>query len=710
MTDNPFLDAALDYAKRGWPVFPCCPRSKIPATPHGFKDATTDEKLIRAWWALEPDYNVAIATGHASGVYVLDIDDKPGRSVDEALASLGLGWPETPTVRTGGGGVQLFYAFPTGSDLSITGGKLGLGIDTRGNGGYVVAPPSIHPNGNPYKWMDCEDAALAPTPAEIIKRLETQKTKSFLSAGEKLTGGRHQTLMTAAALMRGIGMIPREIGAALSEMVARLDLSDGRVVTDKEVRDIAAWTADKDMGTLNIEAVVHGEAVAASLTRGMGEALAEVLDESSTRDPGPFPAHLLEVPGFIGKLAAYTNEQSNRRQPLFALAGAISALSVLTGRKVETESGARTNCYCVVVAPSGSGKEVARSTNKSLFAAAGCAELLGAEDFASDSGIVSAVEQQPAVLFQIDEIGHVLKAVNDPRAPAHLAGINAVLMRLYTSASGPFKGKAYRDAKSTPIINQPHAVLYGTTTPERFWSSISRSAIDDGLLGRCLIFTGVMTRLKRVVRKPLPADLVAEATWWHKQSTGGNLSGINPQPRLVPYDESGDTAIEALCEEAEDRCQSEAGKPTGALWARAVQRVDQLALLYACSRDREKPVIDAAAVAWARGVILYLTDWIAWATDRHVSETESESVTKRVLRLIEAAGEEGVTQRDLTRLTQWMKGRSRERRDVLTELVDGGAVFSGTRAPSGGRTGRPATVYVHSRFVPTEIRQNGIPS
>jgi hypothetical protein len=263
---NPLLTAALSYAKRGWPVFPCAPRSKIPATVHGFKDATTNEKQIRAWWTDNPNYNVAIATGQASGLFVFDVDQKPERTIDEALGDLPV-LPDAPTVETGGGGYQYFWRYPAGSDLSISGGKLGVGIDTRGNGGYVVAPPSIHPSGKPYRWFDLVEAELPPTPTWVVDRLTAKVgTHLAVTSNGKLTGGRHDTLMTAAALMRTSGLIGPEIYAALNEMVKRLDLSDGRTITDKEVRDIAQWADGKEVGLLNVEHVVHGKAVADALT------------------------------------------------------------------------------------------------------------------------------------------------------------------------------------------------------------------------------------------------------------------------------------------------------------------------------------------------------------------------------------------------------------------------------------------------------------
>ena len=82
------LEAALEYARRNWPVFPITPRAKkLPLTRHGFKDASTDEHVIRAWWARWPDANVGIATGHRSFV-VVDLDIKEDRNGMEMFLAL----------------------------------------------------------------------------------------------------------------------------------------------------------------------------------------------------------------------------------------------------------------------------------------------------------------------------------------------------------------------------------------------------------------------------------------------------------------------------------------------------------------------------------------------------------------------------------------------------------------------------------------------
>lgn len=149
-----FLEHALQYAARGWFVFPLKPRGKEPLTEHGFKDATQDPALIEAWWRRWPDANVGVATG-ASGLVVLDIDGPIGRT---ELAALNVTCPKTLAATTGRlGGVHLYYR-GVAKSTQIKGEHL----DTRGNTGYVVVYPSVHPNGTVYRWANQEQIAPVP--------------------------------------------------------------------------------------------------------------------------------------------------------------------------------------------------------------------------------------------------------------------------------------------------------------------------------------------------------------------------------------------------------------------------------------------------------------------------------------------------------------------------------------------------------------------
>jgi putative DNA primase/helicase len=152
--ENKNLTTTLWYAEElGLHVFPCWPKSKNPATTNGFKNATDDIDTIKNWWEKVPEYNVAVWTSKESGIFVLDIDKKHGGFA--ALAALEKEYgklPESWTVRTGGGGNQIYFKHP-GEFVPNTIGGIAKGIDVRGDDGYVIAPPSIHPDtGKAYKW------------------------------------------------------------------------------------------------------------------------------------------------------------------------------------------------------------------------------------------------------------------------------------------------------------------------------------------------------------------------------------------------------------------------------------------------------------------------------------------------------------------------------------------------------------------------------
>lgn len=186
--DSSMLNAALAAAKRGWAVFPLHPKSKAPYKgSHGVNDATTDETQIRQWWKQTPSANIALTCGEASGVFVLDVDPRNGG--DASLAALEVesgNLPVTVESATGGGGRHLLFRHP-GGHVRNSAGKLGKGLDIRGEGGYIVMPPSVHPSGALYGWKRCPDAiALADAPAWLLDKLTfdagqggTEKRKQF---------------------------------------------------------------------------------------------------------------------------------------------------------------------------------------------------------------------------------------------------------------------------------------------------------------------------------------------------------------------------------------------------------------------------------------------------------------------------------------------------------------------------------------------------
>lgn len=135
--------AALRRALLGSPVFPCGPR-KWPLTARGFHDASTDPEQVCAWWSRWPNALIGMPTGAASGLVVLDLDLKGGCDGAAAFEALraGRGAPVGPVVRTRSGGHHLYMRAPEGRRVPCSAGRLAPGVDVRGDGGYVVVPPS----------------------------------------------------------------------------------------------------------------------------------------------------------------------------------------------------------------------------------------------------------------------------------------------------------------------------------------------------------------------------------------------------------------------------------------------------------------------------------------------------------------------------------------------------------------------------------------
>lgn len=172
MDETPMLDAALSYARQGLAVFPLMERDKVPAVEGGVKSATTVETVIMNGWGSRPGMNVGIACGSASGgLVVIDLDVHPEEGEDgtETLrvwerehGSL----PATATSLTGSGGVHLLYR--TNSVVRNSVNKE-LGVDIRSDGGYIVAPPSVHPNGTRYEFEDyLQDVPIAQADENVM--------------------------------------------------------------------------------------------------------------------------------------------------------------------------------------------------------------------------------------------------------------------------------------------------------------------------------------------------------------------------------------------------------------------------------------------------------------------------------------------------------------------------------------------------------------
>jgi hypothetical protein len=390
----------------------------------------------------------------------------------------------------------------------------------------------------------------------------------------------------------------------------------------------------------------------------------------------------------ISEIIDYTLRTSMYPQPELALAGAIALMATITGRRLTDSYGNRTNVYVIGLAPSGSGKEQARKTNKVLLSMAGAESMIGPERIGSSAGMVTHISQSPAILFQLDEMGRMLETLKGANKAPHLVNIATVLMQIYGSSDTLWIGDAYADAKRTAKINQPHPVIYGTSIPTGFWESMTAANITDGLIGRMLPFdsaAGYVDPQTPEIVDP-PQGVLDSIAFWVNSGQSGNLTSQNPAPVTAHYTLEARQRYNDHMLEISRRRRDE-DEQAAALWSRSAGKAGKLALIFAASRQSfiESPVVDFQDVDRAIKLSNSITRQIQMRVFEHVSANEQEDRTKKVYRLI--GGEISRTQ--LTRKTQWLK--KRERDEILETLIESGLVVPDLVEPKGG--GPAKTVY-----------------
>ena len=233
--DATLAEAAVSYATGGRAVLPVhwlrngrcscgsheCPAAgKHPRTPRGYLDATVLEAVIRKTWQVWPEANIGLRTGPAGGFAALDVDPRNGG--DETLAELEASHeplPPTVTVATGGGGRHFYFQDPGGEPCRSA--ILGRGLELKRDGGYVIAPPSIHRSGQPYRFVSAPGTPIAALPSWLLKHARRPPAARNGSGAthppeHPITDGERNTFLTSqAGAMRRRGISLEAIQAAL---------------------------------------------------------------------------------------------------------------------------------------------------------------------------------------------------------------------------------------------------------------------------------------------------------------------------------------------------------------------------------------------------------------------------------------------------------------------------------------------------------------
>lgn len=757
-------EAALSYACRGWKILPLhsigpngvctCGRSdcqspgKHPRLPGGLKTASSDSATVRAWWTRWPTANIGCVCGPESFT-VVDVDPRHGGDTSlRTLVDANDELPPTLAQQTGGGGWH--YFFKHNPDCPCSSGTLGPGLDTRSQGkGYVLLPPSKHASGDVYRWINRLPIASmpdwllphkhtqpAPTP-EPARRLpapvhaptsqqpdiDARAIAYIDSIPPAVQGhGGHAALLWASrCLVVGFCLPPAVAERILWDhynprCVPPWDPASPAQVKEfrRKISEAMTTASEKPIGWLLEEPETASEdvAVGATVADSLLNVPPEVVEGGSVEAPESpaitWPANVLTPPGLVGDIATWINSTAGCPQPLLSLGAALTMCGALFGRKVRDHSDGRTNLYAIGVAHSSSGKDHPSDCVARLLAAAGGADLLGGQ-VTSDSAIELSLMSSPSRLYLWDEIGHIFANIRSAAngGSPHLRTIVPTLMQLYSSAHKLYVGKQ-RAEGTARRIDQPNACIWGLTSPDVLYSSLSSAELRDGWLGRVLTFISEdRPRYNPSIRSaPPPGSIVGRVAAWLSYTppplpaskSGDILSATTHAPLLVETSPEALEVFETFRDEAYDKMieADKAGDDCQFLWGKALQNARRIALILAAgcfdpTNPEQPPVISAEladiACIIARMSVVTLGD----AVRNNVADTEAESVKIRVMKVIRSAGSKGINRTQFIRTTRFLRD-CRTREDILSELIDSGQVVQRTNMKNS--RGRHETFYV----------------
>ena len=213
------IDSVLRLAALGWRLLPCAERAKTPLIRDWPRRASCDADTIRKWAQKYERCNWAVLCGADSEIWVLDVDGEPGSvSLRSLVEQHGEEWTRTLTVQTARG-MHLYFAYPTGKTIRNSAGKLGAGLDVRGDGGYCIIPPSVHPDGPIYEWRSLNGHAPSSAPGWLLEAIASAARPVVRASeiGILPEGRRNDGLTRLAGAMRRKGATLAEIETALLE-------------------------------------------------------------------------------------------------------------------------------------------------------------------------------------------------------------------------------------------------------------------------------------------------------------------------------------------------------------------------------------------------------------------------------------------------------------------------------------------------------------
>jgi hypothetical protein len=726
MTTN-ILQAALNYAEKyGFSVFPThgvlpdgsctCGNpecglmtGKHPWTRNGLLDASNEPDAITAMFRNKPNANIGIVTGPVSNFFVVDVDGPAGEA---SLMNL----PEMPEtlVSTTGRGKHIYFRYPKDRKVYSRSGQFALGLDVRGAGGYVIAPPSQHYSGAVYDFLD-ENAEIADAPEWVLERAckpPNERDNSVIPKEERAGANLEWSVDDVRGMLVHISPDCSysewiEIGMALHDGGYGLAIWDEWSRRSgskyKPGETVRKWKSFKPNG-----GVSFGTLVFAAKRNGWKPIVHEpmTLDDHPARefllrfqrgeikvkdDKDEPPANglldPLKLPGLIGDTVRDIVGSAQKPQPMFALMNVLSALGAIYGRRYKSPMNTRTNLYTIALGSTASGKNHSREYIKTLMLEADYEQFLGPDKIVSGAGILTSVKAKPAQIMHIDEFGMVLESMMDKRA-THMRVVSQVFTELYSSSGGIYLGGQYADEKSQSTrIPHPCLSIYGTATPDTYANNLNKEAVQSGELNRFIVCrTKVdIPQRQRFVGQCRPSEQVL--TGWVNLYPGFkvNDSRIIPETITVTWPEMDDRLWEMGL--LEDK-KFIASRTVGPLWGRYRENCIKIAMIFAITRNPLVPIMNNDDMDIAEAIVSEAIEFTESLVATHLYESDHEKNINDIMRIVQMNGGSISWTEFVKRCKKWP---SKQRDILINDLIEQGLIIVDLVPPQSGQ-GRPSKI------------------
>lgn len=767
-TPDPMLELALSYAAKGWPVFPCRPSDhydpdtgevfpeKGPMISNGFKGATLNERIIRELWKRNPGALIGIPTGERSGFWVLDVDVPPkhedGRPWLEAQIATH-GPLETKQAETGSGGIHFLFSH----DHGIRNSDVAVGVETRGDGGYFIAPGSVMEDGRAYKWLN--DVPISSAPQWLLDALikpkhvpvahadrqledadatEVDELLSYISPdcaypewvsvlmavhsalgsdglsvadawssrGKKYRAGEVAKKWKGFTHNGGVNLgslaeLARQGGANLSEISRRhRPFQDNDNTPYIDATKMIASALQKANG------VIAPAIEPTELSEDIVLAHAAAPDDDANVAIFKTPDTLNNVPGLVGDIANWLTETARNPSPILNLGAALTYVGALAGRRYEGPTGLRTNVYVIGLAPSGFGKEHPRAGIKSLAGASQTlGKFFGGNKIASSSGLRNRVKANPTLVYMIDEFGGFMRKVTSAKSGNHEKEIAEDLLEMTGTAGSVFMGADYAQNLAEPIYN-PNVCIFGTSTPDAFWKALGSGSIMDGFLPRFIVLDAGSERPKprdpkKRVSAP-PKDLQDRIQTLVVHRNGGNLNGMTADgstsitPIQVAWGRGSKRVFDDFVTEMFN-IMDNAVSDHEPVYARVAENAMRIATIVAVGVDPERPELTADIMRWAVEIARRSCQMLLEQAERYVADNDRQAEYKRVRAIIGEGKRSGMKRSYLTKRLNGVIDR-RRLDDIVNMLIDAEEVVDVIVTPPNG--GKKSSVLYLFKYAP----------